>query len=986
MLEAADLQGATLTDWLEEQVAAAMPRASQPTPSLSEVGDPEALLDARGRFEWLAAQKWAFTDEDTRFLTHDLHPYPAKFIPQIPAALIAALSMRGDVVCDPFGGSATTAVEAVRLGRRAVSLDANPLGQLIGRVKTGFMSRGARTQLDQLLAAVEGHLLDPGSMAAEAPDALRGRYSTYVPDIPHIDKWFSPHAVAELALVRHLIERVTEGVAHDAAQLALSRIMIRVSNQDSETRYVAVPKAIGSGFVLRAYIESLRSVSRRLENAALDLQFADARFMTADTRSQLTDLLGANSVDLIVTSPPYPNATDYHLYHRFRLYWLGFDPGELAKVEIGSHLRHQRNDTGFAEYREDMAVALGGFARVLQPGRYAALVVGDALFKGEIFSTSDAICEAARKVGLDVVGTIERPIHSTRRSFAKPARRARAEQLVVLQRPNRPVSVRLIPPAYRMWHFEEQLRTLEIESLTGSTSPSWVRQPDHPVDPSVGFFPIPTAADEVGGPGNRSSKVALATLPIVVQIAQPGLWHVRRLTFTRDFEIGSEGRQQPTWQRVLENGDSDPARRKDPKYVTHGLHPFKGKFYPQLAKALLNISGAPVGGVLLDPFCGSGTTLLEGMLNGFGAFGCDFNPLAAKISRAKTSILTVPRETADLSLRALMERVAQQGAVPEGMEQFASGTQDELRNWFAEPVLYKLNWLLGQIRLLGNGAVVDYLEVVVSSLVRDVSNQEPTDLRIRRRKEPLADAPVLQIFHGLLAQHQARLRKYWSVAGRQPGSVIAPRVLEGDSRQFETMAALGLGPATVDCVVTSPPYATALPYIDTDRLSLLAILGLQSGVRSELEQTLTGSREIKNRARLALEQELLDPSAMSRLPKGVVLAIRGIYRANAAGEVGFRRANVAALLWRYFTDMKANLEQVARVMKPGSRAFYVVGDSRTNAGGEWVSIETCRSLSAIAETVSLRPAEAIPIDVTTERYQHMKNAITLNQVIVLEKD
>jgi hypothetical protein len=223
------------------------------------------------------------------------------------------------------------------------------------------------------------------------------------------------------------------------------------------------------------------------------------------------------------------------------------------------------------------------------------------------------------------------------------------------------------------------------------------------------------------------------------------------------------------------------------------------------------------------------------------------------------------------------------------------------------------------------------------------------------------------------------------VAGRQPGRLIPPTVLEGDARKDETMAALGLGPASVDCVVTSPPYATALPYIDTDRLSLLSILGMQSGVRSELEQTLTGSREIKNRARLALEQEFLDPSAMSRLPKDVVEAIRSIHRANAAGDAGFRRANVAALLWRYFSDMKANLEQVEKVMKPGSRAFYVVGNSRTNAGGEWVAIETCRNLTAIADSVGLKHAEPIAIDVTTERYQHMKNAITENQVIVLEK-
>ena len=107
---------------------------------------------------------------------------------------------------------------------------------------------------------------------------------------------------------------------------------------------------------------------------------------------------------------------------------------------------------------------------------------------------------------------------------------------------------------------------------------------------------------------------------------------------------------------MLENGDADPAKRKDPKYVTHGLHAFKGKFYPQLVKSLLNSSGVPVEGSVLDPYCGSGTTLLEGMLNGFRTYGCDFNPLAAKIAHAKTGVLAVPRNVVDLAIRAFLYR------------------------------------------------------------------------------------------------------------------------------------------------------------------------------------------------------------------------------------------------------------------------------------------------------------------------------------------
>lgn len=953
MIEAASLQGATLTDWLEEQVSTTLPRPSGAT--LYQPQNPksiEELEDADRIFQTLSSRDWSFTDDDTRYLTHDLHPYPAKFIPQIPAHLISRLSMPGDIVFDPFGGSATTAVEAVRLGRRAISLDANPLSALIGRVKTGYMSPSARTDLEQLCAAVEGHIISFSSQTTNWATHLRSRYSNYLPPIPNMKKWFEDHVIGELCLIRHLIDQTTEGLARDAACLALSRVILRISNQDSETRYVSASKDLRPTIALRAYLESLRTVSRRLETAATDLQFADAQFLVGDSRCDLPDTVGENTVDLLVTSPPYPNATDYHLYHRFRLFWLGHDPKALGKVEIGSHLRHQRNDTGFEEYRGDIAQALDGCVRVLMPGRYAVFVVGDAVFKGVDFSTSSAVATAAKEVGFDILGVIDRPIHQTKRSFAKPGRRARSEQLVVLRKPNKLVSVYLHPPAYRMWRYEETLRTREIQGLTGSE-----------VDSS------------------------LATKPIMLSLSQPAIWQARRLTFTSELIVGkAHGEVQPTWQKVLENGDADPTKRKDPKYVTHGLHPFKGKFYPQLVKSLLNISDAPIGSHLLDPYCGSGTTLLEGMLNGFTAFGCDYNPLSAKIAHAKTSILTVPRSVADLSIRTIIDRLGQQRTpLPETLDQFHHSTHDELYKWFPIPVLHKLNWLLTQSRLFGTQTLVDFFEIIISSLIREVSDQDPTDLRIRRRKEPLDDAPVLDLFRNRLEQQHMRLQKYWSVAGRQPGPLTPPTVMQGDSRTEVTMRALGLQTASVDCVVTSPPYATALPYIDTDRLSLLAILGISSGDRTDLEEGLTGSREIRRREKVKAETDLFDATASDALPISVVNSIRDIHEANQSIEVGFRRANMPALLWRYFCDMKLNLSQIATILKPGAKAFYVVGDSRTKAGGRWTPIQTTKSLTSIGEMVGLSHIEDISIDVTTENYKHMKNAITKNKIIVFEK-
>lgn len=954
VLEAASLQGATLAEWFEEQLRATIPSVDHEFDARRHgLVRPDELNDVEVVMSSLASQDWAFTDDDTRYLTHDLHPYPAKFIPQIPAHLITRLSMPGDRVFDPFGGSATTAVEAVRLGRRATSIDANPLSALIGRVKTGYMTPSIRADLEQLAAAVESRLVGPDREVEAQWNSVLERYGKYCPDIPNIEKWFNVEARAALCLLRHLIDTTTDDLSRDAALLAFSRIILRVSNQESETRYVSVKKNVSFKICLRAYLESLRTVMRRLNNAAAELQYADAEFLIGDSRTDLQQSLGECSVDLIVTSPPYPNATDYHLYHRFRLFWLGFDPRKLGQIEVGSHLRHQRNNSGFEEYHEDMVKVLSGCAHVLAPGRFAVFVVGDALFKGESFSTASAIAEAAETAGLRVVGTVDRPIHTTKRSFAKPARRARLEQLVVLQKPNREIFVSLGAPAYKMWKYEVELRAREIAALTGAKMNS----------------------SKAGG-------------DVSLRVSNPEYWNIRRLAFTRDYSVGGDpDRRDPTWQKVLENGDADPSKRKDPKYATHGLHPYKGKFYPQLAKSLLNISGVPVGGRILDPYCGSGTTLVEAMLNGFAGYGCDFNPLAAKIAKAKTGILTLPRHVVDHAIRSVLDRVVLRGTGYDiSLDQFPKELHRELHDWFPEKVLFKLNWLLTQIRLLGNPTIVDFLEVTLSSVVREVSQQDPSDLRIRRRKEPLEDAPVFELFVDRLTHAHSRLQKYWAIAGRQPGEMIEPAVVEGDSRVPHTFELLGLKRQSVDAVVTSPPYATALPYIDTDRLSLLAIMGVPSKLRSTLEEKLTGSREIRKSERDAFEATLMDDNkAYSILPKDVVSEVRFILEENSKVEVGFRRANMPALLWRYYVQMKENLESMYCVLRSGARAFYVVGDSRTNAGGNWVRINTCANISKIAQDVGFRFLEAIDIDVTTENYKHIKNAITENQILVFER-
>jgi len=898
------------------------------------------LLSPDQAFASLKARDWSFADDDTQFLAHDIHPYPAKFIPQLPGNLIASLSARGDLVMDPFGGSGTTALEAVRLGRRAISIDANPLSALIGRTKTAAIDKDVAHDLHCLHAALATEV----QSLPNDPRILVRRHERHAPRIPNREKWFADSAFGELCLVKGRVAELGTSQAQDIALVALSRIAIRSSFQDSETRYKSDPRVVPVGETLRRYLKEFRSVLETVTANEAATRYGIASFICADARDLPAQDVPDASVDLIVTSPPYGNATDYHLYHRFRLLWLGHDPTSFGRIEIGSHLKHQRERSGFASYFADLLAAVRSMARVLRHGRYAALVLGDSIYERELHDPAAELAEMAGDMGFDATCVIERPVHATKRSFAHAGRRATSEWIVLLRRAPNGTRTRLSAPPYKQWPYEKILRVREAEALTG--------------------------AAVTGNPDGL----------LEVNANIPELLRLRRSAFSHSV-AGDGMRGEPTWQAVLENGG---AARKDPKYVTHGLHPYKGKFYPQLAKGLLNLAGADEGATLLDPFCGSGTTLLEGYLGGLVAYGCDMHPLAAKIAKAKTEILDTEPDILIEAVATLQDMVSASSHRPScDRSVFAPDCLDEIGRWFPLPVIDKLAWLIGAIRKVSAGTVRDFLEVVLSSVIREVSQQEPSDLRIRYRKEFLEDADLLGLFSGQLAIQVSRIESFWRARGRAPCRFRRAHAVEGDNRSPETLSGLGLTRESVDFVLTSPPYATALPYIDTDRLSLLTLSGLSSSQRRPLEGSITGSREIS-----LVDRKRLDAlrGAEIGLPHSCTAFLKALRSCLARDEdAGFRKQAMPALMTRYLVDMAAALRNVQAVCRPGAQAMIVIGDNRTDLDGQSLRIPTTDLVEDIAEAVGFEPLERIDISVTTENLLHQKNAITENVVLRLRR-
>ena len=416
------------------------------------------------------------------------------------------------------------------------------------------------------------------------------------------------------------------------------------------------------------------------------------------------------------------------------------------------------------------------------------------------------------------------------------------------------------------------------------------------------------------------------------------------------------------------------------RYGSHGIHEYRGKFFPQLVRALLNCANVREGSLVADPMVGSGTTAVECTLSGINSLGADLNPLSALIADTKCSILW---EGTD-ELRTCYERVRKQLSASNApyrrsewqyLSCLSLLDQAYLRDWFSEQVLLDLDTIAGVIASERNDTLQSFLNVVLSNILRSVSWQKDSDLRVR--KEVRSDIEIDAI------------REYLNELGRSVRLVLAlmhqinrnnlgHHTIEiGDARTIDKQWANYQG--AVDAIITSPPYASALPYLDTDRLSLCLLGLMQKRDLRRAEGHMIGNREITESMRQQLEAMFEQRDA--EMPRSVIRVVTSIHRLNSKGDIGFRRRNTAALLGKYFVDMKEVLSGLRHLLTRKGSLFLVIGNNHTIAGGTRVDIPTADLLHDIAEASGFQLTERIPMEMLVSRNIFKKNAVASETIL-----
>jgi len=364
---------------------------------------------------------WSSKGYKTQYLTHKFHPYPARFIPQIPSIFMRLFTNPHDIILDPFCGCGTTNVEALLNNRHSIGIDLNPLAVLIAKVKVTPLSSREITLLDRIIDSIK----------VKFKKYECGEYKLDYEEIIHklpkrkISKYFidNPDLTAKLMIIKESIKELLEQDEINVAnflKVALSATIWSITENKGK---ISVNRFFDKVKMMKEEIINLKS---SLHDFPITLIIeGDARFLPLDD----------NVVDLIVTSPPYVNALDYHRIHMYSMFWLDLDFKKFRKHEIGAHSHFIHNRFRLlSKYLGDILRALLEMNRVLKDSKFTIIVVGNSIIEYEFIESWKFISDMASKVGFKLIKVYHRPIDPSRKYTSRDIGNINDEYIIILQK------------------------------------------------------------------------------------------------------------------------------------------------------------------------------------------------------------------------------------------------------------------------------------------------------------------------------------------------------------------------------------------------------------------------------------------------------------------------------------------------------------------------------------------------------------------------
>lgn len=326
------------------------------------------------------------------YALHNFHAYPCKFPAFIPREIIKKYAKKGDIICDPFVGSGTTLLEATLLGYSSIGNDINPLSCLLSKVKVKPVKQ-------KLLNKIDFFLEDLLENYKKLKIIKEYSYNS-------IEHWFQKNVIKELSFIKKNILSIKEQDLRDLLLIVFSSIIVRVSKQESDTRYAAVEKGLKDFETIKIFTDKVKEIK------AIYLDFlkktkdkkVNVKILQLDSRA--LSAIKDNSVDLIITSPPYANTYDYYLYHKHRKFWLGMDVKFAQLNEIGSRREFSSLKENPKKWEEDIKKCLLEMKRIIKKNKNIFVIIGDSVINKKIIMMDKILKKLSDNLGLRYVNCV----------------------------------------------------------------------------------------------------------------------------------------------------------------------------------------------------------------------------------------------------------------------------------------------------------------------------------------------------------------------------------------------------------------------------------------------------------------------------------------------------------------------------------------------------------------------------------------------------
>lgn len=399
-----------------------------------------------------------FHNENGKYLSHNFHSFPAKFPPQLPQKFILELTQENDIILDPMMGSGTTILEAVSNNRRSIGFDIDPLALMIASVKTtNYNKKNLVEEFDKIITNSNKLLSNQNKLIS-----LFDNFDTETKNF--VEYWFHKETIKELLALSNSISKIENEKIKNFFRIVFSSIIITKSGGVSLAMDLAHTRPHRAKVVMDIYSDSFFKMgenkqnfksfnTKKLRSSLGEFQKKFYQYLESVnetkpawqpvlklTNSQHSKLAG-NSVDLIVTSPPYPaNAIDYMRAHKFSLLWFGFsidqlkdkrkeyigneaasdfpfkDMPELTKSIISKiRKKNVKKSQALHRYYSEMTNVLNEMYRVLKNNTSAIIVVGNSNICGVDSRTDLCLKEIGENIGFIVPKIGERDLDRNRR-------------------------------------------------------------------------------------------------------------------------------------------------------------------------------------------------------------------------------------------------------------------------------------------------------------------------------------------------------------------------------------------------------------------------------------------------------------------------------------------------------------------------------------------------------------------------------------------